>query len=83
MPGINQDVREAISRIFTVAAITNDEFEWPIRGTVKFVYRGEIIGEEIRDENELRMLKNEGNRIIGDIFVLYSDKIRELGIVNL
>ncbi len=83
MPGINQGVREAISRTFTVAAITNDEFEWPIRGTVKFVYRGEVIGEEIRDENELRRLKNEGNRIIGDIFVLYSDKIKELGIVNL
>jgi len=52
MPGVNQGVREAISRTFTLAAITNNEFEWPVKGTVKFVYRGEVIGEEIRDEEE-------------------------------
>jgi len=80
MPGINQGVREAIGRTFTVAAITNDDFEWPKRGTVKFIYRGEVIGEEIRDEEELRRLKNEGNTVIGDIFVLYVEKIKNLGI---
>ncbi|TDA30511.1 MAG: hypothetical protein DSO00_01185 [Archaeoglobi archaeon] len=59
MPGINQGVREAIGRTFTVAAITNNEFEWPKRGTVKFIYRGEVIGEEIRGEEKLRKLKSE------------------------
>lgn len=83
MPGVNQGVREAISRTFTVSAITNDDFEWPIRGTVRFVYKGEIIGEEIRDEEELERLKKEGNRVIGDIFVLYSQKIEELGLRDL
>ncbi|MCS7144979.1 MAG: hypothetical protein NZ879_08180, partial [Archaeoglobaceae archaeon] len=72
MPGINQGVREALSRTFVIAGITNDDLEWPIKGTVRFVYRGEIIGEEIRDCEELERLKREGNRVIGDIFVLYS-----------
>ncbi|MCS7130350.1 MAG: hypothetical protein NZ872_02910, partial [Archaeoglobaceae archaeon] len=62
---------------------TNDDLEWPIKGTVRFVYRGEIIGEEIRDCEELERLKREGNRVIGDIFVLYSEKIQKLGIRDL
>lgn len=83
MPGINQGVREALSRTFVIAGITNDDLEWPIKGTVRFVYRGEIIGEEIRDCEELERLKREGNRVIGDIFVLYSEKIQKLGIRDL
>ncbi|MDI9643338.1 MAG: hypothetical protein QFX37_07440 [Archaeoglobales archaeon] len=83
MPGINQGVREALSRTFVLAGITNDEFEWPIKGTVRFVYKGEVIGEEIRDKEELEKLKSEGNRVIGDIFVLYSEKIAKLGITDL
>ncbi|MDI9610811.1 MAG: hypothetical protein QFX36_05735 [Archaeoglobales archaeon] len=83
MPGINQGVREALLRTFVLAGITNDEFEWPIKGTVRFVYKGEVIGEEIRDKEELEKLKSEGNRVIGDIFVLYSEKIAKLGITDL
>jgi len=34
MPGVNQGVREAVSRTYTVAALTTDEFEWPKKGTI-------------------------------------------------
>jgi DNA polymerase sigma len=73
MPGINQGVREAISRKFTIAAITNNDFEWPEKGTVKFVFEGKIIGEDVRGK-ELEKLKKEGKKIIGDVFVLYDEK---------
>lgn len=83
MPGINQGVREALLRTFTVAAITDNEFEWPKKGILKFIYKGEVIGEEVRDEDELRNLKDKGNRVIADFIVLYSHKMAELGIKNL
>ncbi|MDK2876957.1 MAG: hypothetical protein PWQ22_1367 [Archaeoglobaceae archaeon] len=83
MPGINKGVREALSRTFTISATTTDEFEWPEKGTVKFVYKGEVIGEEIRCKEELERLRREGNRIIGEIFVIYDEKLRELGVDKL
>jgi hypothetical protein len=83
MPGINEGVREAISRTFTIAAITNDDFKWPTKGTIRFLYKGEIIGEDVRDQEELLALKNMGNKIIGGMFVLYTEKMNNLGIKNL
>lgn len=80
LPGVNQGVREALSRTFVLAAITDNDFEWPIRGTVKLVYEGELIGEDVRDRKELERLKNEGNKVMADSFVLYVEKMSRLGI---
>lgn len=83
MPGINYGIREALARSFTLAGITTEEFEWPIRGTVKFLYRGVVVGEEVRDNAELKQFEKDGDRIIGGTFVLFADKIRVCGLKNL
>lgn len=74
MPGINQGVREALSRSFTVAAITSNAFEWPKRGLIKIVIDGEVLGEDVRDHEELENLKREGHVVLANFIVIHKDK---------
>jgi len=83
MPGTNYGIREALARSFTLAGITTEEFEWPIRGAVKFLYRDVVVGEKVRDNAELKQFEKDGDRIIGDSFVLFADKIKVCGLKNL
>ncbi len=74
MPGVNLGVREALSRDFTVAAITQDEFEWPERGLIKIMCDDEVLGEDVRSQEELESLKREGHKVIANYIVIYRDK---------
>ncbi|MCS7102964.1 MAG: hypothetical protein NZ992_03680 [Candidatus Korarchaeum sp.] len=78
MPGINRGVREALSRSITLAAITDNDFEWPDRGLVKMIYNDEVLGEDIRNERELEILKKEGHKILANYIVIYKDKYEKL-----
>ncbi|MCD5425736.1 MAG: hypothetical protein LRZ92_04660 [Methanosarcinaceae archaeon] len=79
MPGVNQGVRDALSRTYTLSLIATNDFKWPERGIVKLIYKGVVLGEDVLNKKELKRLENNGNRVIGGAFVLYSDKINEIG----
>jgi len=70
-PGVNIGVREALNRQVVVAALTTEEFQWPIK-TVELVCNGEVIGEQVSFE-EAERLKEKGNIVIGN-FVIYKEK---------
>ncbi|MEM1985089.1 MAG: hypothetical protein QXW76_07485, partial [Candidatus Korarchaeum sp.] len=78
MPGLNVGVREALSRDFTLIGITDNNFEWPRRGIVKMIYNDEVLGEDVRDEKELEVLKREGHKILANYIVIYRDKYEKL-----
>jgi len=80
MPGVNQGVRDALSRNFTAAAITQNEFEWPKKGLIRIVHDNEILGEDVRDQEELEKLKRKGYKVIANYIVIYKyDRLKKLG----
>ena len=72
---VNAGVKEVLKREFLVAAITNDDYEYPPE-PVELIYMGDTVGEEIRDKKSLEGLRSDPNAILlGDSFVLYKDRL--------
>lgn len=73
--GDNQGVKEALKRQLAIAFITDWEFEWPLDAGVIMVWRGKVIGREIRDSKVLEELKGKKNVIVVSNFVMYRDRL--------
>ncbi|RZN61264.1 hypothetical protein [Methanonatronarchaeum sp. AMET6-2] len=74
--GDNQGVKQALDRDVTVVFTTDKDFRWPEGSNVVIKHEGEVIGEEIDSEEELRRLEqSERDVSISGSFVLYKDKL--------
>jgi len=78
---INEGVREALDREYTVAmVIDSSEFMYPYHPHMEIRYRDRIIGEEVSREKAAELKRKKNNIFLGDTFVIYFDRIpREPG----
>ncbi len=74
---LNEGVREALNRSFTVAAvIQTSDFAYPHHPYMKVVYGDVVVGEEAYGEERLAELqKSRDNFFLWDNFVLYRSKL--------
>lgn len=78
----NAGLRRALEREVLIVFLHDENYEWPPE-TVQLICMGEVIGEEIRTKEKLQEVKEKGDAILaGDTFVLYKDKVRQLGGVS-
>lgn len=76
--GFNAGMREVFKREVVLAILHNNEYCWPPE-KIQIVSMGEVIGEEIRGEEELKNFKDRKDVVlIGDTFVIYKDKVSEV-----
>jgi hypothetical protein len=76
--GFNAGMREVMKREVILAILHTNEYCWPPE-KIQIISMGEVIGEEIRTEDELRDFKGRKDVIlIGDTFVIYKDKVSEV-----
>ena len=73
--GINLGVRTVLKMDYVVAALTNMEFEWP-KATCILVCDNRAVGEVVHDKNRLRMLREKGEIVLGNL-VIYKKLYRK------
>ncbi|WGI17715.1 hypothetical protein [Methanonatronarchaeum sp. AMET-Sl] len=74
--GDNQGVKEALARDCTVVFTTDKDFRWPEGSNVVIKHEGEVIGEELDSEEEIKRLKESDRDLsVSGSFVLYKDKL--------
>jgi len=75
--GFNAGMREIVKREVVLAVLHDKTCVWPPE-KVQIICMGEVIGEEIRTEEELQEFKKRKDVVlIGDTFVIYKDKVSE------
>ncbi len=75
--GFNAGVREVIKREVILAVLHDKTCVWPPE-KVQIICMGEVIGEEIRTEEELREFKERKDVVLlGDTFLVYKEKLSE------
>ncbi|MGQ9469919.1 MAG: hypothetical protein ACUVTD_08930 [Nitrososphaerales archaeon] len=75
--GFNAGMREVVKREVVLAVLHDKSYVWPPE-KVQIICMGEVIGEEIRTEEELRELKERKDVVLlGDTFMIYRDKVSE------
>lgn len=73
---INQGVREAVDREFTVAMVIDSaRFEYPYHPHMTIRYRDVVVGEEVSEERASELKKEKTNIFLGDKFVVYFHRI--------
>lgn len=75
--GIKQNigVDQALKADILISFLTDKEYDWP-KNNLKIVHRGNIIGEDISNIDELNRLKESNNCCICGNIVLYKEKIK-------
>ena len=75
--GFNAGIREVIKREVVLAVLHDKTCVWPPE-KVQIICMGEVIGEEIRTEEELKEFKERKDVVLlGDTFVIYKDRLSE------
>ncbi|MEM3708443.1 MAG: hypothetical protein QXF43_02225 [Nitrososphaerales archaeon] len=74
----NAGMREVLKREIVLAILHSNEYCWPPE-KIQIVSMGEVIGEEIRCEEELKKFKERKDIIlIGNTFVICKDKVSKV-----
>mgnify|MGYP000076640341 CR=1 FL=1 len=71
----NAGMKQALRSDFLISFLTNREYDWP-KNNLKLIHRGEIIGEDISDPDEINRLKQSEHHLFGNI-VIYNHKFEK------
>jgi len=74
---LNRGVREALAREYTVALVIDSSvFEYPHHPHMRMVCGGEVVGEQVKDQDRIEELKKDrSNFFLWENFVLYVPKL--------
>lgn len=73
---INQGVREALNREYTVGIIIDSsKFQYPYHPHMVIKYKNETIGEEVTEEKAAELRSEKTNIFLAENFVVYLHKI--------
>ncbi len=73
--GDNQGLKEALARNTSLVLTTDAEFEWPRGPNVLLMWRGELIGRDVDDPEELEEFKRRKDVVVSGNFVIFRDKM--------